>query len=164
MYTSFVSAKEDTVRELLRYVELGVYKGKVSLGVCFITQEGRTDTHIMPIHVLGILLMFEEYVSKALVYDLAFYKGLGQAPISLLVEPSWILGAGNQVNVSNMVMVVQAIREKKTEAERVALAMGTSAERVRAPLVIYIPRCLTSVLIIESRSLRMAWKIFWDRA
>ena len=140
-----------------------MYKGKVSLGVCFITQEGRTDTHIMPIHVLGILLMFEEYVSKALVYDWAFYKGSGQAPISLLVEPSWILGAGNQVNVSNMVMVVQAIREKKTEDECVALAMGNSAERLRAPLVIYIPRCLTSVLIIESRSLRMAWKIFWDR-
>ena len=59
VYVSFSFAKEDTIGELLREVELSEDGDGGVLGVCLKMQGGQPAPHIVPLRGLGVISLFK---------------------------------------------------------------------------------------------------------
>ena len=120
--------------------------------------------HVLNQHGLGIGLVLSSKDSKAPLYSWASYTSVLQAPLTIQVDPAWLLPREDHVAVNKVFTVDTVLQDAKPSEPRAALNKSAPMGKVQSAVAVYIPRCLTLMLLTGVCSPCEVWGILRRRA
>ena len=164
VYSLFAAADEDTIGELLREVKAIKEGEEIVLAILLEMRVGPPEPHLLSLHGLGrwSILSSKEY--EVPLYAWASDTSSGQAPVSIKVDPAWILSSKDRGTVNKVAPVNSTLWNAEPSDPRVVFDDSAPTEKLQAAVAVYIPHCLTPTLLTGLRFTRKAWGILLDRA